>query len=167
MPTTARGHRYPASTASPNVAQDLQNLATDINVDQNLGLWTTTVTNGSFNLSVSNTTFATATGLGPYSVTVPTGHQLEVEFMCPLIDVPATTGFQIRIAMSGTYEASGYWTNSNAASIGTGCTLRAYKAGTGASMSYQVEVVKNGTGTPVMNASLVTGGKILLRHRII
>ena len=30
MPTTALGFRYPAGTAYPNVPQDLQNLATDI-----------------------------------------------------------------------------------------------------------------------------------------
>lgn len=30
MPTTARGLRYPASSAAPNVPQDIQNLASDV-----------------------------------------------------------------------------------------------------------------------------------------
>ncbi len=33
MPTTSRGYRYPASSAAPNVPQDLQNLAADLNSD--------------------------------------------------------------------------------------------------------------------------------------
>lgn len=31
MPTTSLGLRYPASSAAPNVPQDIQNLATDVN----------------------------------------------------------------------------------------------------------------------------------------
>lgn len=33
MPTTSRGYRYPASSAAPNVPQDVQNLASDLNTD--------------------------------------------------------------------------------------------------------------------------------------
>ncbi len=33
MPSTSRGYRYPASSAAPNVPQDLQNLASDLNTD--------------------------------------------------------------------------------------------------------------------------------------
>lgn len=31
MPTTSKGLRYPASSAAPNVPQDIQNLASDVN----------------------------------------------------------------------------------------------------------------------------------------
>lgn len=33
MPTTSRGYRYPALSSAPNVPQDIQNLASDVNTD--------------------------------------------------------------------------------------------------------------------------------------
>lgn len=168
MPTTSRGFRYPASSAAPNVPQDLQNAVSDINADLVLGQWANDVSNTTYATPITNTTFATLTGMGPFSVTVPAGHMLEVQFSTPIVSIPATTGVQFRINIGGTFDGPGvYLSNSNAASMGLPVFCFAHKAGTGASVSFSVEVVKNGTGSPQIDTTLIAGGRTLLRHRII
>ncbi|NUT08186.1 MAG: hypothetical protein HOV76_32435 [Hamadaea sp.] len=41
MPTTTRGFRYPASSAAPNVPQDIQNLASDVDSKTRIPVYST------------------------------------------------------------------------------------------------------------------------------
>lgn len=168
MPTTARGFRYPSGSDVPNVAQYIQNAVSDVNTDLALGQWVNDVSSTTYAPpAISNTSFATLLSMSG-SATVPTGHQLEVEFATPLVSLPATTGIQFRINISGTYDGPGvYLSNSNNAAIGLSVFLFAVKAGTGASMAFSVEVLKVGTGSATLDSTLVTGGRTILRHRII
>lgn len=169
MPTTARGYRYPNGTDVPNVAQYIQNAVSDVNADLALGQWVTDVSNGTYApAGITNTSFANLLSFSGFSATVPAGHQLVVEFALPVVSLPTTTGVQFRINIGGTYDGPGcYLSNSNAAAMAMPVYIFAHKAGTGASMTFSVEVVKVGTGSPTIDASLVAGGKALLRHRII
>ena len=160
MPTTAKGLRYPNGSDSPNVAQYIQNLASD--VDAQLGTTWTEHVRSSSALSVVATAFGVLHG--PFSVTVPTGRRLHVEWSCPLIDVPAGTGMQGRIVIGGTVEDAKYWSNSGTTSIGFGGWMSGTKVGTGASVSFQVEALKVGASTPVASAASI--GFIIVRSRV-
>lgn len=161
MPTTAKGLRYPASSSAPNVPQDIQNLANDVD-----GLLSTTWTEDARSSSaISVVATAWATIFGPYSVTVPNGRRLHVEFSAPLIDVPAGTGLQGRIFIGGTAEDAKYWSNSGTTSIGFGGFMSGSHLGTGTSVSFTVDVQKIGASTPAVSAASI--GYIIVRHRIV
>jgi hypothetical protein len=160
MPTTSRAYRYPASSATPNVAQDLQNLASDINADLS-SPWVVTVDSGpSGIIGVTQSTYTNLTGLSQNSVVaVPTGKRLEVDFAAPIGSVNGGFVF-VQLVIGGTpSEAMG--------ASGTGVwwrpKIRFEAPGTGAVMTYSVQGYITAGSADVRG----TGGTIRMRHRIV
>lgn len=85
MPTTAKGLRYPASSAAPNTPQDIQNLAADVN-SALPGTWVdayASTTSYSYGPGAANT-WETMTGFNVNTGTIPAGRTLDVEFRAPI-----------------------------------------------------------------------------------
>jgi hypothetical protein len=170
VPTTTTGlFRYPASTAAPNVPQDVQNLATDADSALVRARWVDLfVSATTYNSGVTATTFTTLSGHGTFTTAVvPTGAKLEVEWSAPLVGLPAGTGMQARLLIGGTVPpgASWYWTNSNAAAIGGPIFLKGIYTGTGTTVSVVVQVLKVGTGTPTVECQSLAAS--VIRARIV
>lgn len=66
MPTTSKGLRYPAPGASPNVAADIQNLATDVNAALGGGAWSTYTPTWTSNGATTQPTIGNGTLSGRY-----------------------------------------------------------------------------------------------------
>lgn len=130
MPTTGgRSLRYPASSAAPNVAQDIANLAND--VDANLPYqW--------FEIMKSATSYSFApVGVGVWetlpgssgsTLVVPTGRSVNVEFRAP--SGYADGGyFMVRLLVAGQIVDGNWWTNTRGPShlsgnvTGAGATI--------------------------------------------
>lgn len=126
--------------------------------------WTTPLFSGTYATGASSGTWATI--VGPYNVTVPNGRNLEVEFSAGLMDIPASTGLQVKLTVAGTIYDGGYWSNSGTASFAMPGRLRGVYLGTGASVAILVQAQKVGAGTPTISASSGVG-VVILRYRIV
>lgn len=121
MPTTSLGIRYPASTNTPNVPQDIQNLASDVNgLIGPKGLSTLTPAGGwvqgtpaarfwkgvdglvHMSGQLSNT--STFTPAGDLMATLPTGFRPTQDVLVPVFN-SSTFAVTVRITSVGRVEA--------------------------------------------------------------
>lgn len=73
--STSRGYRYPTNTDAPNVAVDIQNLATDVNADvaNNLGLFLVNTTSMTTTANTYNIDNVFTSAFRNYKIIVSTG----------------------------------------------------------------------------------------------
>lgn len=158
MPTTTRGLRYPSSSAAPNVPQDIQNLAAD--VERELpGKWTFLVTSANNYLYDLSETWSTPPGMS-YSLVVPNDRELEVEFRSPAVYVNA--GFaHMRLMLGGVQQDLSVF--SAPGEVWTPCRLSGSVTGTGASVPILVQGLRT---TGVASVRGVESGPVTIRYRI-
>lgn len=165
MPTTSKGLRYPDSTAGPNVPQDIQNLAND--VDTRLPTAWVTVYTGADSYSQTATGSATTLSGCSGSVVVPTGRTLEVDLQIPRVNVPVSGGVYVRLSINGVLMRTVVVQTGSTTSLASPAYLNATTAGTGSSMTFLANVYGvAGGGTVQGSGDGVGNGGPLFRYRI-
>jgi len=104
VPTTSKGLRYPASSAAPNVPQDIQNLASDID--------TRFTRFNQFSVGWNATTIAGLNNITTNSITVPaqSGPYLLVAHVGVLSTMNGTTIPTLQLLVNGAIKAQQLFT---------------------------------------------------------
>lgn len=143
MPTTSRGLRYPASSSAPNVPQDIQNLASDVNTKLlfpstavQRSTWTAQSYTATNNYNLATLTINPNVGR-PYIACIHTGG---------VFVVGASTNASLRINITGTGIVSAARLTST---MDSAQAVRFHYVADGASISVQtnLEVLAGTVGT--------------------
>lgn len=137
MPTTTKGLRYPASSAAPNVPQDIQNLANDVNTALP-GAWVVLASGNTAYNAGATASWVTLPSMSG-NVTVPTGRTIDVIFQAPKVTVPTSGGVFLRLYIAGVLKRSCALQSNSATGYNIPLLLTANHVGTGASVAVRVD----------------------------
>lgn len=161
MPTTSKGLRYPSPTAAPNVSQDIQNLASDANTALP-GDWVYQLRSNAYTHN-PGASMATITS-GSFSVVVPSGRTLDVEFKAPRLNLGTAADARVRLVMGGVvqeYQQHSPGSGSSYAPL----RLTGSVVGSGASVTTTVEAQAVVAGVTIDSSA--GAGPVTIRYRIV
>lgn len=135
MPTTSHGLRYPASSAAPNVPQDIQNLATDIDNNMEAKFFQTnfpsSFVSGTNNIATS--TLSINPGIGGYVLCVT---------VSSLITAAGTATPRLEVLIAGAVKLYGEFTGVTSTNKNfTQCLARNFHVPDGTSRTVFARVV--------------------------
>lgn len=163
MPTTPLGLRYPASSAAPNVPQDIQNLANDVDFGFSNRQWLTTYRGTStYDHTIASGSFVTVPNM-TLTPNIPAGRQVEIEASLPSIEFSTGGLVTVRLLMDGVEEDVANIQVSAPGTHAVKLTGHLFSATTRSAVPVSVQALKVGTGTYKISAASTNGPRLRVR----